>query len=128
MMESALRQRLKDDAGVAAIVGTRIDWIERPQRSAFPAVVLQIVSAPRPQHMAGVQSFRQSRVQFDCFATTAKEAAELCEAVIAAILPAATVSATQFLRGFINDVRDLGEDTDGGFVHRRSIDAYIWHE
>lgn len=127
-METALRARLLNDPAVAAIIGNRVSWIERPQRSAYPAVVLQIVSSPRPQHMGGVQSFRQSRIQFDCFATTARQAAELCEAVIAAIVPAGESGETKFLRGFINDVRDLGEDTDGGFVHRRSIDAYIWHE
>lgn len=123
-MEAQLRTRLLDDAGVSAIVGTRVDWIERPQRSAYPAVVLQIISGARPQHMGGVISARQSRVQIDCFATTAKEASELCEAVIAAILPA---DEPTFQRSFINDVRDLGEGTDGGFVHRRSIDSYIWH-
>lgn len=127
-MEVTLRSRLLNDAAVAAIAGNRISWIERPQRSAYPAVVLQVISSPRPQHMNGVQSFRQSRVQIDCFASTAKQAVELCEAVIAAILPADASGETEFLRGFINDVRDLGEDTDGGFVHRRSIDAYFWHE
>lgn len=127
-MEIALRTRLLTDAAVAAIAGNRISWIERPQRSAYPAVVLQIISAPRPQHMGGLTTFRRSRVQLDCFATTAKQAVELCEAVIAAITPADASGSTEFLRGFINDVRDLGEETEGGFVHRRSIDAYLWHE
>ena len=127
-MEIALRSRLLNDAAVAAIAGNRISWIERPQRSAYPAVVLQIISAPRPQHMDGLTTFRRSRVQLDCFATTVKQAVELCEAVIMAITPADTSGSTEFLRGFINDVRDLGEETEGGFVHRRSIDAYLWHE
>lgn len=127
-MEIALRSRLLNDAAVAAIVGNRVSWIERPQRTGFPAIVLQIVSAPRPQHMGGLQSARQSRVQIDCFATTAKQAAELSEAVISAIIPVNTAYGTEFFRGFVNDVRDLGEETDGGFVHRRSIDAYLWHE
>lgn len=127
-METALRARLLANPAVSAIAGTRVDWVQRPQRSAYPAVVLQIVSAARPQHMSGLTSFRRSRVQIDCFATTQKQAVELCEAVIAAITPADASGSTEFLRGFVNDVRDLGEETEGGFVHRRSIDAYLWHE
>lgn len=126
-LETDLRSKLLADAGVAAIVGTRVDWMERPQTSGLPAVVIQTIAQPRPQHMGGLMTFRQTRVQFDCFALKAKQAVELAEAVIAAILPA-SVGTTEFLRGFINDVRDLGENTDSGFVHRRMVDAYIWHD
>lgn len=126
--EPALRTRLKDDTAVAAIVGTRIDWTVRPQGSALPAVVLQIIADGRPQHMQGFQRFRETRVQIDCFATTRAAASALSAAVIAAITPAAEVSGTAFRRAFIDTVRDLGANTDTGFVHRDSIDALIWHD
>jgi len=125
--EPSLRTRLKDDAGVAAIVGTRIDWTVRPQGSSYPAVVLRTISDGRPQHMGGFQNFRETRVQIDCFAATRATASALSAAVIAAIAPAAEVSGVTFRRAFIDTVRDLGANTDTGFVHRDSIDALIWH-
>lgn len=126
-METALRSKLKADAAVSALVGSRVDWNERPQKSQLPAIVLQLIADNRSQHMGGFDTFTQTRVQIDCFAETAKTSVELANAVIAAIVPASTGS-TEFLRGFINDVRDLGENTETGFVHRRMVDAYIWHD
>lgn len=125
--EPALRTRLKEDVLVSAIVGTRIDWTVRPQGSPFPAVVLKTISDGRPQHMGGFQTFRESRVQIDCYASTRAEAVALGAAVIAAIVPAAEVGGVTFRRTFIDTVRDLGANTDAGFVHRDSIDAHIWH-
>lgn len=125
--ETALRTRLKDNAPVAALVGTRIDWTVRPQKTALPALVLTLISDNRAQHMGGFNGFRETRVQVDCYAGTAKLACELRDAVIAAIAPAATVSTTEFLRSFINNVIDRSENSDTGFVHRQLVDVNIWH-
>jgi hypothetical protein len=127
-METALRTRLKNAAGVSTIVGTRIDWTERPQRSAYPAVVLTLVSDVRSQHMAGFDTFRPTRVQIDCFATTAAQKVSLREAVIAAIVPAATQSGVEFLRAQDISVTDRSKNTETGFVHQDLIDLTIWHD
>lgn len=127
-METALRQRLLDDATVAAIVDTRIDWTIRPQGSAFPAVVLTQVFDSRSQHMQGFNTFRPTRVQIDCYATDKGANVALREAVIAAIVGETTVSGVTFLRAFINSVLDRGDQTDTGFVHRELIDVSIWHD
>lgn len=131
--EQALRQRLLDETAVAALVGSRVDWTRRAQDGALPAVVLTLVSDPRPQHLEGFEARRQSRVQIDCLASgangkTRAEVAALREAVIAVLAPAATVGAITFGRSTFDPVRDLGEDTESGFVHRDSFDAYIWHD
>lgn len=126
--ETALRTRLKDASPVAAIVAARIDWTVRPERSAYPAVVLQLVADGRPQHMKGLQTYRPTRVQIDCFAESAAQKTALREAVIAAILPEAEVSGTSFRRATINTVRDLSANSETGFVHRDSIDALFWHD
>ncbi len=126
--ETALRSRLKAAGAVTAIVGQRIDWTERPQRSAYPAVVLQIVSDDRSQHMKGFNGFRPTRVQIDCFALKADTKVTLREAVIAAVVPAASVSPATFLRAFVNNVIDRSENTETGFVHRDLIDLTFWHD
>lgn len=127
-METALRTRLKDDAGVSAIVGTRIDWDERPQRSAYPAVVLEMAVDNRTQHMAGFDTFRSTRIQINCLAQTAAQKITLREAVIAAIAPPATTGGVEFLRAQDITVIPRNENTDAGFVHRDLIDLKIWHD
>lgn len=124
-IETALRARIKAAAGVSAIT-TNVEWVKRPQGSAYPAVVLQVITDPRPQHMKGFQELRATRVQIDVFATTAPVKAALREAVIAAIAPSGTFSGLRFERAFIEDIRDLSEGTDTTFIHRDSIDAMFW--
>lgn len=126
--ETALRQRLKDDATVAAIVGTRIDWTLRPQATPLPALVLLIVSDDRSQNMSGFNGYRPTRVQIDAYGRTRAEVVALREASIAAVIPEATVGGTSFLRSFVNTIVDRGENLDTGFVHRDLIDLNIWHD
>ncbi len=126
--ESALRARLKAAGGVNAIVGTRIDWDERPQRSAYPAIVLEIAADARPQNMGGLEGFRGTRIWANCFSTTAKEKAELREAVIAALVPEATQDGVTFRRSFVNNVINRSENTETGFVHRDLVDITLWHD
>lgn len=127
-METALRKRLLDDVAVKAIVSTRVDWSVRPQADPFPAIVLTMVSDDRSQNFEGFDKFRPTRVQIDCYAKTYAEAASLREAVIAAVVPAAIVTDTEFLRAFVNNVLDRGDQTEtNGFVHRQLIDFTFWH-
>jgi len=126
-METALRAKMMGDVALAALVGTRIDWTVRPERSALPAVVLQLISDPRPQHMQGFQSYRETRVQVDVFALTRASVVAIREAVIAAVTPAETISGTNFLRAFVDNVIDRGTNSDTGFVHSDLIDFRIWH-
>lgn len=132
-MEVALRARLKADATVTGIAGTRIDWTTRPQKRpagepAFPVVLLTTIFDDRTQHMGGFDDFRETRVQIDCLAETRAEVIALREAVITAIAPAATQSGVTFLRAQQFSVVDRGANTDTGFIHRDMIEASIWHD
>lgn len=127
-METALRSRLQAASAVTNIVGASIFWTERPQRSAYPAVVLQTISDERPQHMKGLNDFRPTRVQIDCFALKRDTVVTLREAVIAAVLPEATASSVSFRRAFVNDVSDRSRNTETGFVHRDLVDITFWHD
>lgn len=132
--EQALRQRLLDAAAVAALAGRdargalSIDCGLRRQESPLPAVTLRVASDPRPQDLDGFVSLRQSRVQVDCRASSRATVAALREAVIAALVPAGAFHGVNFGRGLVDQVRDLGEHGETGFVHRDSIDFLIWHD
>jgi hypothetical protein len=126
-METALRARLKNDAGVSALAGTRIDWSQRPQGSSTPCVVLTTVADNRDQHFQGFATYRPTRVQIDCYAATKALTVSLREAVISAVVPEATEGGVTFLRSFINTVLDRGDQTETGFVHRELIDLTCWH-
>lgn len=126
-METDLRARLKDDGSVAGLVGTKVDWTVRPQKSALPAITLQMVSEDRSQHMGGFNTNRATRIQVDCWGATRAIVVSVREAAIAALVPAATKGGTKFLRAFVNNIIDRGENADTGFLHRDLIDLTVWH-
>lgn len=126
--QTGVRARLLADATVAAIIGARVDWVERPQKSALPAISLQTISDPRPLHLKGMDGARSTRVQCDCWAATYAAALALARAVIAALSPPATISGKKFGHAQVDSQRDLGEAlADGSFVHRQSVDFLVWH-
>ncbi|WP_343347653.1 DUF3168 domain-containing protein [Sphingomicrobium sp. XHP0239] len=127
-MEDALRTRLKADPAVAAIVGAGVYWDERPQATAYPAVVLETIFGQRDQHLKGFDGFHSTRVQVNCFSTTKKEAVSLREAVIAAIVPAAAEGGTEFLRAQDIEVRQGPKSTSTGTTHNEIVEATIWHD
>ena len=126
--EVGFRQRLLDDGDVAAIVGNRVDWTDRPQGSDYPAVLLKLVADPRPQHMTGFMAVRSSRVEANCYGRSRWEVVQLREAVIAAVVLPGTADGVRFDRSYIENVIDRGSDSDTGFIHRDLIDCTIWHD
>lgn len=125
-MQGALRARLLAAAPVTTLVGQRVYWVDRPQSAALPAIVLQTISDPRPQHLKGFEELRETRVQLDTFALTYAQAKEIAEAAIAAIVPEHTGNGIIFNRALVESVRDLGEQTATQFVHRTSVDLIMW--
>lgn len=126
-MQAALRARLLADASVAALVGTRVSWVERPQGDALPAVTLTTIAGDRDQHLKGFTGMRSTTVQADCWASGYGQARALAEAVIAATVPAGSFSGVQFGRTFAGEPRDLGDSASGTFIHRQSVDLTVYH-
>lgn len=128
-MEEALRSRLRANAGIAALVGVRVDWIERPQGSGLPALTLQIVSPGRDYTYDGASGTASPRVQADCWGSTYLEAKQLSRALIAAMEPRATQGGVKFGPSFIDAARDMPpEELDGGTkVYRVSLDIIVWN-
>jgi hypothetical protein len=126
-MYEALRARILAAAPVAALAGSRVSWVERPQSGALPAVTLQVISGANETVYAGNQQTQSERVQVDTWTTKYADAAVLAKAVTDAVEPPHTGNGIRFDRSFLESKTDLGEDTGKGFVHRRSLDFIIWY-
>ena len=61
---------MRADETITGLIGGRIEWGRRIE--AIPAVTLQVVSDPRPQHMKGFQTVRSTDVQIDVRSATAR--------------------------------------------------------
>jgi hypothetical protein len=69
-MEEDFRALLLADTGVAALVGTRVNFGAHPQGQPLPALVLQTISDQEDFSMQGPSGLLEGRVQVDCYADT----------------------------------------------------------
>lgn len=123
-MSADLRDRLK----AADVAGGAVYRDERPQGSALPAVILLVVSDPRPSTYEGRQVLRETRVQLDCQAASRGAADDIAEAAIAAAETAGIYGATRFSRSFVDSQRTYSERSDAsGTTFVNSLDLMIWH-
>jgi hypothetical protein len=126
-MYEALLARILAAGPVAALAGRRVSWVERPQAGALPAVTLQVISGANETFFDGNQQTQSERVQVDTWGLKYADAAALAKAVTDAVEPAHTGNGIRFSRSFLESKTDLGEDSEKGFVHRRSLDFIIWY-
>lgn len=125
-MEETIVALLLNDSAVSLIAGQRVNWSERGQGAALPAVVLHRISGVRDYHMEGASGLVQSRVQADCWASTYKDAVRLSRAVRAAL---SGYRAGDTQGAFIDAERQSVEkEADGAQrFFRVSLDFKIWH-
>jgi hypothetical protein len=133
-LEGAIRTRLLAATGVTNLVARRIYWEVRAQGSALPDVTLTVVSDPRDQHFAGFQGSRGTWIQIDCRGANKDEAIAVRDAVLAAVVPAATVGSApavtfqraQEVRSRASFERATTGDVTGQF--REMIELTLWHD
>ena len=133
--ETALLARLNDDRDIHSATGGRIE-VGRTF-TALPAISLQIISDPRPQHFKGFHGTRSTDVQIDIWAKTVETGGPLREQVIALLVAAANSEGVQFQRAMISNVRGGAEQQQSGpapvqrirsELHRTSIDITFTHD
>ena len=66
--EEAVVERLSTIAAVTALVGTRIYQLKVAQKSAYPAIRVQLISGQIPYHLRGPANMNPARVQVDAYA------------------------------------------------------------
>lgn len=127
-MKEDFRAFLLGLAGVADFVGGRVHWRRRPQGGALPAVVLQIVSAPRSYNMKGESGLRRTQVQVDLIADSYTQVTVLERLVLPQVSGARVVEGQTEFRGiFVDATREDDEETETGSLFRASIDLTINH-
>ena len=131
LLGPAVIARLEADAQVTALVADRIHWIVRPQGRAddLPAIVLQIISEERTQHLQGFDDMFTARVQVGCLAEKYSVSRQLAEAAIDCLIEVAEVDdpsgAVVFWRGAVEGPTDLGNQEETRFVHRAVVDLIL---
>lgn len=80
-IETALRRRLSNDAGVAALVSNRISPEWRREGTALPAIVYSVDSRTPVRTLTGTTDLAEFSVSIDCIATSMSGARQLAAAV-----------------------------------------------
>lgn len=80
-IETALRRRLSNDAGVSALVSNRISPEWRREGTALPAIVYSVDSRAPVRTLTGTTTLAEFSVSIDCIATSMSGARELAAAV-----------------------------------------------
>lgn len=67
-LEQAFWYTIKNSAGVAALVSTRVYPNNAPQGATIPYVTFVRISGPRTYHFGGATGLAHVRMQVDCYA------------------------------------------------------------
>lgn len=80
-----LRTKLTGDAGVAALVGTRVYWRNLPQEPTYPAITLETIGGDPDNTINATQVLHWARVRINAWGKTYGAAYELAAAIETAL-------------------------------------------
>lgn len=130
---TALYTHLRDDAGVSAIVGTRIYPMNAPPAAVLPYVTFQVIALDDLRHMTGVVGVAETLMQLDSWGVSAGVARSLKEAIRTALHGFSGPMGDEALDVRSSTLRTARDDFErpagGGTVglYRVSQDFAIWH-
>jgi hypothetical protein len=126
--QGALLARIRDDAGVTALVAAKSYWEQAPQNTARPYVTLLDVTASRPQILKGFD-LEASRVQIDVWTDKYSDKQAIMDAVIGALAPSKVRAGHRFQRADVAlGPRDMPGERDGTSpIFRKSADLIFHH-
>lgn len=84
-LKDALYEELKDNAGVSALVSTRVYSTVAPEGAALPFVVFQQLGGDHDHHMGGANGLTRREIQIAYYANKPKDAEAGGEAIRDAI-------------------------------------------
>ncbi|HQS95087.1 MAG: hypothetical protein B7X90_01785 [Novosphingobium sp. 17-62-19] len=129
-MEEPIRSLLLEASGIAALVGSRIDWGVRPQGDALPAIVLSRTSSVTGMKLSGPSGWTRSRIYVECWGRTYKVARDIADLIggdDGVLSGLRTTSGGIQLRTFIVGRRADQETDSVGVLHRTALDVMVWH-
>ena len=116
---------------VLGLVPCTVSWVEGPQTSELPAVILTAVSQTTDYTYSDAVALVSSRVQADIFAPSYKSAREIDAALSAGVSGyRGTVGGTDFLGIFLESRFDGAEEPAAGTepIFRISRDLMVKHK
>lgn len=130
IIEEALLYHLEHDAGVLALVGSRVYPLIIPQDVDLPAIAYQRIDGPRVRSQSGPSHLAHPRIQITCQASMYSSAKALAGAVRASLDGyrglMGGAGGVQVYGCFVeNDIDELIQVTNSPAIR---IDAIIWHE
>jgi hypothetical protein len=127
---SAIYSILANDAGVAALVSTRIYPTFVPQGASMPAITYQRIVAVRDHVLDGTTEMVAATYQINCWAETYAETRALSDAVRAALDDyEGTVNSVVIQNIHLTDEDDLSDRLPGDDVlnrHAKRLDFEVW--
>ena len=125
-LEEAVYSRLTGNAGVSALVSTRVYPNKIPQEAALPAVAYQRISARRVKAHAAPTGLARVRVQVTCVSRSYSEVKALAAAVRTAMQGVMGSVGGVTLQGSWLET-DADEYGDAETLHSVRQDYMIWH-
>lgn len=124
--------RLRGDAALAGLLGTRIAFFEaaRSWGETYPQLVLQEISPGREYTHGGPDGLDEPRVQFDIYALSGANLEAVEAALIAEMEGEADTGATRFHHAYLEGRRmlDSADLANNRRVLRMSLDFTFFHE
>lgn len=130
-LRPAIRSRLLANGTITALVGSRVDWGLRPEKSALPAIVLTKAAPGQDWTFKGPDPLVRPWVQFDCYGATQVSSLAVADALQAEMQRVTEVTAggwTFLPPGLlVSDDGPTPEDLVGGGVgFRIRHDYQFW--
>ncbi len=132
-IETALFSHLSVQAGITALVSTRVYATVPPSDPTYPFITFQIFSDVPEHDMSGAVGLTQVKVQIDAWAFLVAEQQAIAEAVRNELDGFRGALGTEALaiRSCFLDSRNTFQEPDKQGknlpVHRSSLDFSIWH-
>ena len=117
--EIVLLRTLREDAGLSALVGSKVFALIIPQGTKLPCITFQRIGGMPANTLSGYSGLEEIDLQIDVWARDYDEAKAVAKAVRAAMPP----SGPQFSAHLIED-QDLYEDGTNYF--RVSMEYTVW--
>lgn len=125
--EAALIAALKANAGVAALVGTRVFIAGGRQGTDYPYVTIQRIATAGAAHLDGPSNLDWPLFQVDCWSTEALAALNVSLAVRSAIDGVAITATDPDIYAVFQDQRGPAPDEETRNF-RVSQDYHVFHE
>lgn len=120
MIEERIFTRLSGNAGLSALVGSRIYGGTLPQNVTLPAIIYFLVNDKPLNSLSGENARKNGRYQFDIYAQTYRETKLIKAALLAAMAP----YGTDFKAVRIDGSDRYEKDVE---LHRLGVDYSIWY-